>query len=209
MTKPLPTLRRYTDLPALLHMLHTGKITLIDPRNWDDSNDSYFLQLYKQKTRQTTVLALCFSEAPETYHHWRVFAPGPAGVCIVFFRDALRRALEAQSGVMVRKVDYLTLTKVRAIRLSKSELPFIKRAAFADEQEVRAIYRSRTRFHLTLDVQVPLACIRSISLSPWLHENLFAATKAAIVANQGCEDLTVVRSSVVSNEEWKLIGDNA
>src|SRR5438046_430793 len=42
-TKLRSYLRRYTDLPALLHILRKQQITLLDPQNWDDTNDSYFL----------------------------------------------------------------------------------------------------------------------------------------------------------------------
>jgi len=41
------TLRRYTDLPELLYMLRNKKITLLNPANWDDRNDSHYLHLYK------------------------------------------------------------------------------------------------------------------------------------------------------------------
>ena len=67
-----PVLRRYTDLPALLYLLRTRSITLLDPSSWDDKNDSYYLEKYKEKKSLQTVLALCLSTAEETYHHWRV-----------------------------------------------------------------------------------------------------------------------------------------
>ena len=44
-------LRRYTTLPSLLYTL-----TLLDPQSWDDKNDSYYRQLYKEKKRLKSVL---------------------------------------------------------------------------------------------------------------------------------------------------------
>jgi hypothetical protein len=41
-------LRRYTDLTALIYLLRKRKLTLLDPSSWDDSNDSYYLTLYKE-----------------------------------------------------------------------------------------------------------------------------------------------------------------
>ncbi len=82
-------LRRYTDLPGLIYVLRERKITLLDPQSCDDSNDSHYLTLYKQKKRLGSVLALCFTQASETYHRWRVFANGASGVCITFNRTAL------------------------------------------------------------------------------------------------------------------------
>lgn len=73
---PKDLLCRYTQLPALFYMLSAKKLTLLDPNPWDDKNDSYFLEQYKSKRDLKTVLPLCFSMAPETYHHWSVFAEG-------------------------------------------------------------------------------------------------------------------------------------
>jgi hypothetical protein len=87
--RSIETLRRYTDLPALLHMLKHCCITLLDPTTWDDTNDSYYLLKYKEKRKLETVLALCLTQADETYYHWRVFSHGPAGVCIDFHRADL------------------------------------------------------------------------------------------------------------------------
>ena len=42
-------LRRYTDLTALIYLLRNGKITLLDPETWDDSNDSHYLAVYKKR----------------------------------------------------------------------------------------------------------------------------------------------------------------
>ncbi len=44
-------LRRYTDLPALIHLLRTASITFLDPSSWDDKNDAYFMNLYKEGAR--------------------------------------------------------------------------------------------------------------------------------------------------------------
>ncbi|HNC85208.1 MAG TPA: hypothetical protein PK999_19310, partial [Nitrospira sp.] len=64
------SLRRYTDIPALTYLLTKQKITLLDPKSWDDSNDSHYLSLYKQRNKLKSLLALCFTQADETYHHW-------------------------------------------------------------------------------------------------------------------------------------------
>jgi hypothetical protein len=89
-------LRRYTDIPALVYLLREQQVTLLDPQSWDDENDSHFLGLYQKKKNLETVLALCFSQASETYHQWRVFAHGPSGVCICFKRAELLRAIKKQ-----------------------------------------------------------------------------------------------------------------
>jgi len=80
-------LRRYTNIPALIYLLRKRSITLLDPRSWTDSNDSYYLTLYRDKKSLKSVLALCFTEVNETYHHWSVFAAGSSGICIRFKRS--------------------------------------------------------------------------------------------------------------------------
>lgn len=63
------TFRRYTTLPFLLDILHEKRLPLLDPASWEDKNDSYYLELYKSGKRLKSVLAICFAEAQETYHH--------------------------------------------------------------------------------------------------------------------------------------------
>lgn len=202
-------LRRYTDLPALLYLLKEKKITLLDPASWDDSNDSHYLSRYKDKKQLSSVLAICFSQADETYHHWRVFSGSSAGVCIRFKREALLRALCKQAGVMLGEVNYMSLAQARKQLPSIADLPFIKRAAFIHEDEYRAVFESERQALHSLDVAIPLSCIDRISLSPWLHKNLADATKQAIKAIDGCASLKVYRSTLIGNEEWKTIGGSA
>src|SRR5713226_2636906 len=92
-------LRRYTDLPGLVYLLRKQCITLVDPQSWDDTNDSYYLTLYREKQQLASVLALCFTQVTDTYHHWRVFAAGASGVCISFRRKELLGAVNEYRGV--------------------------------------------------------------------------------------------------------------
>lgn len=205
------TLRRYTDLPALLHMLKHRKVTLLDPASWDDTNDSYYLLKYKEKKPLKSVLALCLTRADETYHHWRIFSHGSSGVCIAFHRERLLQALLAQQGMVVKDVKYRKVREARRRVLPPqvSELPFLKRAAFQPEEEVRAIYESTKQEVKFLDVPIELDSILRITLSPWIHDRLKDATKDAIRAIPGCERLDVRRSTLIGNAEWKKLGDEA
>jgi len=205
------TLRRYSDLPALLHSLKHRCVTLLDPVTWDDTNDSYYLLKYKEKKKLKSVLALCLTDAEESYHHWRVFSHGPAGVCIDFHRADLISTLEQTSGVTVRAVEY---RKIRVDRRQVpppkvAELPFLKRRGFAAEQEVRAVYESPTQIQKFLDIRLELSLIRRITLSPWLNRRLKPAAMDAIRAIPGCARLDVRRSTLVGNAEWKKLGDDA
>lgn len=201
------SLRRYTDLPALLYLLREQKITLLDPQSWDDSNDSHYLALYREKKKLKSVLAVCFTQAGETYQHWRVFAGGSDGVCIRFRRSALLKAVKKHAGVRAGSVTYLTLTKARKETPAVEDLPFLKRYAFQHENEFRMIYESKREHVTNLDIAIPLNCIERITLSPWMHSDLSAGVKERLHSIAGCSSIEIVRSTLISNEEWKALGE--
>src|SRR5262245_1779073 len=111
--RTMQSLLRYTNIPALIYLLRERKVTLLDPAFWDDKNDSHYLSLYRQKKSLKSVLALCFTQVSETYHHWRVFADGSSGVCIRFSRAKLLSALHKQAGLRAKSLRYLTLNDIR------------------------------------------------------------------------------------------------
>ena len=202
-------LRRYTDLPALLHMLSSKTITLLDPKTWDDRNDIFYMSQYKERKNLKTLLALCFSQVPETYHHWHVFSNGPSGVCIVFDRAALLETFIRQEGVSAVPVEYMTLSEAKKCTFEINRLPFLKRVGFKPEGEFRIIYTSATDERPSISIPMELSCIRSISLSPWLHASLKASMVKSICAIDGCAKLKVSKSTLISNEQWKTFGKNA
>jgi len=201
--------RRYTDLPSLIQILTNQKITLLDPATWDDKNDSFFLSTYKEKKRLTSVLALCFTSASETYHHWRVFAPGPSGVCIHFRGPALEAALRNMDGMKFRKLNYLKVDALRKKHPTTLQLPFIKRFPFKAEIEYRALWESKDTACTHLDVPISLDSITRITLSPWLHPNLRKNVVASLKAIDGCRSIPMWRSTLTENAAWKDYGDSA
>lgn len=201
-------LRRYTDIPSLIYLLSERRITLFDPETWDDKNDSHFLRLYREKTRLQSVLALCFTQASETYHHWRVFANGSSGACIGFKRQQLLAVVKKQVGVRIGAVKYLKMKEMESMNLTTRELPFLKRYPFEHENEFRIIYESNKKL-ASFDIPIPLSCIDRITLSPWLNQALSKHVKRVLWAIKGCPDLKIVRSTLISNEDWKRFGDSA
>ena len=202
-------LRRYTDIPALIYLLRERKITLLSPATWDDGNDREFMTLYQGRKRLKSLLALCFSRADETYHHWRVFAPGAGGVCIAFDHHELVRTFSTRRGVRMGPVEYLKIGELRGRRVKVSKLPFLKRYAYAHESEFRLLYESKTVEAKTLDVPIPLSCIRRITLSPWIPGSLVARVKETLKSIPGCEKAKIYRSTLIGNEEWKKLGTTA
>jgi hypothetical protein len=202
------TLRRYTDIPALIYMLRRRRLTLLNPGNWDDKNDSHFIELYREKKQLGAVLALCFTEVGETYHHWRVFAPGTSGVCVRFKKDALLGHLLKKTTIRAGAAQYKMLNHVRTAALSAEDLPFLKRYAFRDEQEFRLVYNTRHALQ-SKDFSLPLECIDRITINPWLNERLADGLWDTIRELKGCEHLIVGQSSLVNNREWKKLGASA
>ena len=203
------SLRRYTDLAALIGLLSEKKITLVDPRNWDDVNDSHYLALYREKKALKSVLALCFTKTDETYHHWRVFGSGPSGVCITFNTAALKEAVKSVKGLRADRVRYRTIRGMRGETLGTKELPFLKRWAFKADREFRLVYESATDELPHLEIPVPLSCVERVTLSPWLKAKLAPSVVTCVRSIPGCERLKIVRSTLINNEEWKSLGKGA
>jgi len=203
-------LRRYIELPALIYLLTERKLTLLDPASWDDSNDSHFLDLYRQKKKLSCVLAACFTHAVESYHHWRVFADGPGGVCVRFNRQKLLKALKKRADIRTRAVEYLTIAELEDREpLPIKDLPFLKRYAFEPEDEFRVIFESYERDRRPLHIDIPLSCIDLITLSPWLNYSHFKVVSALIHTIPGCGGIKIVRSTLIGNQQWKQAGEVA
>ena len=206
----IPDLRRYTELPSLVYMLAHRRLTLLDQSSWDDKNDSYFLSLYREKRKLKSVLALCFTRASETYHHWRIFAPGSAGVCVQFDTTKLMKScMSSVDGMRAETVQYLTLPKIRAKRLRIETLPFLKRAAFEAEDEVRMLWESDSEEKKSLPVPFKLDAIKRITLSPWVHPILGTQVIGLLKSIKGCEKLKFVKSTLIGNAEWMERGEAA
>lgn len=184
-------------------MLSSKKITLLDPMSWDDKNDAYFMAQYKERKELKSLLALCFSQVPETYHHWHVFAKGPAGVCIEFDRKALLEAFKKRKGISSESIQYLTLNEAKEFEFDVQRLPFVKRYGYKPEGEFRVIYESKSNQFSSLGVSITPECIRKIVLSPWLHKALSTSAIQAIQGIEGFDEVTISRSTLISNDVWK------
>lgn len=84
MDKKIIRLKRFTTLPVLLDFLQRKKLVLLDPKLWDDRNDSEIILEYKKRKELKNLFAVCFTHGDETVHHWKTFSDGPSG-CVIEF----------------------------------------------------------------------------------------------------------------------------
>jgi len=205
MTDSPTILRRYTDITSVIYMLRNKKLTLLDPTLWDDQNDSHYIQLYRETKKLGAVLALCFTEASETYHHWRVFSGSRQGICIRFNKPLLLDHLSKYKSIRTNFALYRTLENLREHPPEISDLPFLKRYAFRDEKEFRIIYELKNRTQKK-DIILPLECIDRITINPWLSRSLSVALWDTIREIDGCSNLHLGQSTLINNKEWKKLG---
>jgi hypothetical protein len=199
------TLRRYTNLAATIHILKNRSISLLSPTLWDDRNDAFFMNTYKELKSAKSVLALCFAEASETYHHWRIFSHGSDGTCIEFDRDKLLSTFENNPKIRCGQVRYEMIVNMKHIDLEIDKLPFLKRYPYQDEREFRIVYTDCDLFAEVKGFEIDLGAITRISLSPWMPSSLSESVASTLRLIDGCSDLKVSRSTLVENEKWKDI----
>ena len=198
--------RRYTNRAAAIHLLQTRTITLLNPATWDDKNDAYFMAEYKRLVGARTVLALCFAECNETYHHWGVFSHGSDGVCIVFDKERILSAFEGDALVRKGSVNYKVLNEIKKLKtLDAEELPFLKRRAYKDEKEYRVVYVNKRNAEEFLPYQIDIASVAQVILSPWIAVTLARAIRKTLLSIDGCPSLSITKSTLTNNEQWRRV----
>ncbi len=203
-----PSLRRYTNLPATLHILKNSCLTLLSPSSWDDRNDAFFMAEFQTKMAVKSVLALCFVETLEAYHHWRVFSAGSGGVCLEFDKAKLQNEAEQDSRFTCKSVEYKKIELAEDERLTEDELPFVKRYPYKDEKEFRILFVDNNEIKEFEELAISLDWIKHIILSPWMPKSLVDAVKSTLKGINGCDKLKVYRSTLIDNERWKSLANS-
>lgn len=203
LSQAMRQLKRYTELPYVLQILQTRQLTLLNPTSWDDRNDSHFVQAYRERKGLGSVLALCLTEAAQTYHHWRVFTHGASGACLQFNKKRFLDWIAGNEALCGRPVQYKTLRQIRQSPPALDDLPFIKRRAYEHELEFRLLYATQRRSPPFKAFNLPLDTIDSILLNPWLPPSTAKAVESVIHRIDGCESMRILRATIISNDEWQ------
>jgi hypothetical protein len=202
MTRSSSTLRRYTDLASLLDLLQRRSITLLPPGTWDDRNDRLMMETYRTSAKLETLLALCLTSRGETYHHWKVFTEKDGGVCIHFQRAGFSELMSA-ANVRVRSMKYLRLDQLDANKLPAKDLPFLKRLAFKDEGEVRAVYENKARETDLKRINIDFGIIDRITLNPWMPKSVADSVRTTVESLTKGANFEVVHSSLIDARGWR------
>ncbi len=196
-------LRRYTSLASALHILSTSKLTLLSPAGWEDKNDVFQMDRYRDQAQVGSVVALCFAGASETHHHWKVFAPGADGVCLVFKRAQILPQLSAAPELRSGWIDYKTIEAIKKAPPTLDQMPFVKRYGFRAEQEFRILHTSNEVGVVSHSVPIDLQALDRVVLSPWLARPLFDVVCSAIKNAAGSKTVTVKRSVMINSLEFQ------
>lgn len=205
-----PIIRRYTNLASLVAILMNKELTLLDPSKWGDMNDAHYLLKYGEKKSFRSLYALCFTKASETSHHWKVFAPGTDGVCIKLNTDRFLGHLNSIKEIVHDDVDYKLIDEVEKEEFSVDRLPFLKRFAFRDELEYRIVLgKKKEDKKKTHGIKFDPSIINEVILSNALPQDLRKTIVDLLKSIDGCENLTIYRSTLNENKRWKKASERA
>ncbi|MCF6157641.1 MAG: hypothetical protein E3K32_03500 [wastewater metagenome] len=71
------------------------------------------------------------------------------------------------------------------------------------------IYENESELVPKLDIDISLSSIERVILSPWIHPDLSDHVNETIRSIRGCSKLSIVRSTLIGNKEWKRLGKDA
>ncbi len=196
-----PYLRRYMQLPQALHMLSKRFLNLGDTRYWEDRSEAAIFERYRIEKKLKGVLALCFTESPETNHHWKIYADGVSGVCIEFDKAGLIKEFDRDKRLLHGSVDYVKIENADGYRGKIDRWPFVKRLPFKDEKEYRVIYNDADGIKI-FELGFDLNHINRIHLSPWILRNVYESVEALIRGIPGCSGLRISRTTLLENQRW-------
>jgi hypothetical protein len=203
MKQEIKKLNRFTTLPVLLDLLQRKKLTLLDPKLWDDRNDSEIILEYKRRKKIKNLFAVCLSCGDETVHHWKTFSHGNSGCVIEFDSKKLFDILDQYPNIIHKKVEYRKLSEVEDKKavIDVDKMPFTKRWPYRCEEEYRIIATTDGSEKI-FDIDIPLDIIKRITISQLMPENVFATIKMYLKDLRGNPESKISRSTLYENKRW-------
>ncbi|OOQ61910.1 DUF2971 domain-containing protein [Mucilaginibacter pedocola] len=202
-TRKIKRLNRFTTLPVLLDLLQRKKLTLLNPKLWDDKNDSEVILAYKEKKNIKNLFAVCLSHGDETIHHWKTFSDGTSGCLIEFNAEKLFEIIDKVDNLKHGKVIYRKLSDVEKADspIDVDKMPFTKRWPYRCEEEYRIIVESNTD-ETFFEIDIPLDVIKRITISQHMPEPIYATLKNHLKGLRGDPKSRINRSTLYENKRW-------
>lgn len=196
-------LNRFTTLPVLLDLLQRKKLTLLDPKLWDDRNDSEVILEYKARKKIKNLFAVCLSCGDETVHHWKTFSNGNSGCVIEFNAPKLFKIINKIENLRHKKVVYKKLSEIedKNTQLDIEQMPFTKRWPYRCEEEYRIIVETNSK-ETFFEIDIPLDIINKITISQQMPEPIYATIKNYLKDLNGNAESRISRSTLYENKRW-------
>ncbi|MBE7690074.1 DUF2971 domain-containing protein [Tenacibaculum piscium] len=194
-------LNRFTTLPVLIDLLEGKNLVLIEPKTWDDKNDTLIIEHYKKRVNKSKLFALCFTPENETIHHWKTFSDGISGCCIQFDRDKLIKFFNKFNNVRHGLVTYKKINKVNISDINVKDIPFIKRELYQFENEYRVIWEGNSDL-LVFKIPISLGVITKITFACQMPESVFQSVKKMLESRYPELKCEINQSTIYKNNEW-------
>lgn len=194
-------LNRYTTLPVLLDLLERKKLVLLDPKSWEDKNDSEVLLEYKKRKSINKLFVLCFSYGQETIHHWKSYSNGISGCCVEFDAKALRKIFKKIEHLRYGIVKYKKVKDVEAKSIPLDEMPFTKRWPYRCEEEFRIIWEGKTKSEF-YEIPIELNVIKKITISQQMPKQVFITIRNYLKTAFKDPEKRINRSTLYENKRW-------
>ena len=195
---------RVMPVARLFEMLETSRLTLVEPRAWDDPFENILLGGHLPEVLERDIVAKifgisafgqCWTTNEETDAMWRIYSQDKQGVkvksSILKLVNALSSGVNSlwENGCFIGKVQYLEgeriIDELRAVNpslhadIAKSLL--LKRTEFEHEQEVRLILTMGAGSTLSVNVDA-YDLIDEIVFDPRLDKNICEAFSKHLVS---------------------------
>jgi hypothetical protein len=200
MDADIKKLNRFITIPYLIDLLKRQKLTLLNPRFWEDFNDRETMEVYRNSISAGSIYALCMSHDSETVHHWNAFANGTSGCCIEFSPQRLAKFLDRTDGVSHGKVDYLSIRNLKGI--NPATLPFIKRQPFEPEREYRIVATCTGEQKSTLEIDIDINTIRRITINNRIPATVYESVKETLLQINPDFKPKIYHSTLYNNPVW-------
>lgn len=202
--KNITKLNRFTTLPVLLDLLQRQKLTLLDPKSWEDKNDSEIILEYKNKKKIKNLFAICLSHGDETIHHWKTFSNGSSGCLIEFDAQKLFAIIDKIPNLKHKEVTYRKLSDIesKTTTLKVDDIPFTKRWPYRCEEEYRIIVESDNETDKVFDIEITLDIIKRITINQQMPDTIYKTIKEYLKGLKGNPESRINRSTLFENKRW-------